>query len=141
MANKLQISIIGLGLIGASAGLALRRHADKVTVVGHDRDTGVAGRAKSAGAVERTEWNLINAASQADRILLALPANEIRETLKVIAGDLRAGCLILDTADVKAPVLQWAAELLPAEVGFVGGHPIVLTESLDPAGACGGSVH
>lgn len=135
MADKLQISIIGLGLIGRSAGLALRRYADKITVVGHDKNTALAGQAKSAGAVDRTEWNLINAVRNADRVLLALPLDEIQETLKIIAQDLKPGCLLLDTADVKAPVLRWAAELLPANVSLVGGHPIILAESLDAGGA------
>ena len=131
MPDKLQITIVGLGLIGASAGLALRRYADKVTVVGHDREPGLANRAKSAAAVDRTEWNLINAVSKADRILLALPVSEIRATLAAIAQDLKPGCVLLDTADVKAPVLRWAAELLPESVHLVGGHPIVIAQ--DPS--------
>ena len=77
MPDKLQVSIIGLGLIGASAGLALRRHTDRVTVVGHDPNPTAAGTAKKAGAVDRTEWNLINAISGADRVLLALPLDQV----------------------------------------------------------------
>ncbi len=131
MTDKLQVTIVGLGLIGASAGLALRRYQDKVTVVGHDRDPGAAGQAKKLGAVGRTDWNLVGAVSGADRVLLALPAAEIRDTLKYIAQDLKPGCVILDTAEVKTPVMAWAAELLPPGVHFVGGHPIVLA---DPEG-------
>lgn len=132
MTDKLQVTIVGLGLIGASAGLALRRYQDKVTVVGHDRDPGAAGHAKKSGAVDRTDWNLVGAVSGADRVLLALPASEIRDTLKYIAQDLKPGCVIVDTADIKAPVMAWAAELLPSGVHFVGGHPVVLA---DPEGS------
>jgi prephenate dehydrogenase len=128
MAEKLHITIVGLGLIGSSAGLALRRYADKVTVVGHDKDSKLAGKAKKEGAVDRTEWNLIDAVSEADRILLALPAEQIKSTLAAIAKDLTPGCILVDTAEVKTPVLQWAAELLPREVHLIGGHPIVMTE-------------
>lgn len=135
MADKLQISIIGMGLIGASAGLALRRHGDKVIVVGHDKAPGLASQAKSKGAVNRTHWNLINAVSDADRIILALPASDIRASLEAIAEDLKPGCIIVDTAPVKAQVMQWAKELLPESVHLVGGHPIVLVENVDPAGA------
>ena len=126
MPDKLQVTIVGLGLIGRSAGLALRRYADKVTVVGHDPDPQAAAAAKKAGAVDRTDWNLIGAVSKADRILLVLPPDQVRDTLKAIAHEVQQGCVILDTADVKAPVMAWAAELLPAGVHFVGGHPIVL---------------
>lgn len=135
MTDKLQIAIVGLGLIGTSAGLALRRYQDKVTVVGHDRDPGAAGMAKKLGAVDRTEWNLINTIDKADRVLLALPLSEIRDTLKAIAGDLKPGCVLVDTAEVKEPVLAWARELLPPTVYFVGGHPIVLSEKLGTEGA------
>lgn len=135
MTEKLQVTIVGLGLLGASAGLALRRYADRVTVVGHDRDSGLASAAKRAGAVERTDWNLISAVSRADRVLLAVPVSELRSTLAAIAQDLTPGCVLLDVADVKAQVLAWAAELLPPTVHFVGGHPILVTESLDPADA------
>ena len=137
MAEKLQITIVGLGLIGCSAGLALRRYADKVSIVGHDKDSKLAAKAKKIGAVDRTEWNLISAVSEADRVLLALPADQIRDTLAAIAKDLTTGCVLVDTADIKAAVLQWAAELLPKDVHLIGGHPILMIEdpSVDAASA------
>jgi prephenate dehydrogenase len=135
MANKLQITIIGLGLIGASAGLALRRYQDKVQVVGHDRNPSTAAKAKSMGAVDRTDWNLINAVSNADRVLLALPISEIRDSLAAIAQDLKPGCILVDTAEVKSPVLAWAAELLPVNVYLIGGHPILVAETQETASA------
>lgn len=135
MGEKLKIAIVGLGLIGTSAGLALRRYQDKVTVVGHDRDLGVAGMAKKLGAVDRTEWNLISTVAGADRVLLALPLAEMRETLQAIAADLKPGCIVMDTAEVKGPVLAWARELLPDNVSFVGGHPIVISEKTGQEGA------
>lgn len=130
--GKLHVAIVGLGLIGASAGLALHKYQEKVTVVGHDRELELAGKAKKAGAVDRTEWNLVSAVAPADRVILALPFSELRATLEAIKDDLRPGCVVVDTADVKAPVMQWAAELLPPEVHFVGGHPILLADALKP---------
>lgn len=135
MPDKLQIAIVGLGLIGTSAGLALRRFQDKVTVVGHDRDSEASSRAKRLGAVDRADWNLIGAISNADRVLLALPASEIRDTMVAISKELKPGCVLIDTADVKVPVMAWAAELLPQDAYFVGGHPIVLGEQMGGEGA------
>jgi prephenate dehydrogenase len=132
MPDKLQVSIIGLGLIGASAGLALRRHSDRVTVVGHDPNPSVASAAKKAGAVDRTDWNVIGAISGADRVLLALPFDQVVDTLKVMGQDLKQGCVIVDTADIKVSALAAAVELLPAGVHFVGGHPILVPENMDP---------
>lgn len=135
MAEKLHVAIVGLGLVGQSLGLALRRYPDRVTVVGHDPSPELSSKAKRAGAVERAEWNLINAVGKADRVILALPLNEIRATLDAMKEDLQPGCVIVDTADVKTPVMQWAAEILPPEVHFVGGHPILLTDALEPDAA------
>jgi prephenate dehydrogenase len=135
MTEKLHVAVVGLGLIGQSIGLALRRYPEKVTVVGHDPSPELSSKAKRAGAVERAEWNLINAVANADRIVLALPINEIRFTLEAMKQDLQPGCVIVDTADIKAPVMEWAAELLPPNVHFVGGHPILLTDALEPDAA------
>lgn len=125
MAEKLQVSIVGLGLLGISAGMALRRYEERVRVTGHDPRPEAASLAKKMGAVDRTEWNLISAVASADRVILALPVSEIRSTLKAIGPELKAGCVVIDTAEVKGPVMAWATELLPKEVYFVGGHPIV----------------
>jgi prephenate dehydrogenase len=135
MSDKLQVAIVGLGLIGTSAGLALRRFQDRVTVVGHDRNPEVAGRARKMGAVDRTEWNLINTVATADRILLATPLDEIREVMEAMAGDLKSGCVVVDTAAIKVPVIAWANQYLPNDVHFVGGHPIVMSETQDTDGA------
>ena len=131
MTDKLHVAVVGLGLIGTSVGLALRRYPEKVTVVGHDPSPELSSKAKRAGAVERAEWNLISAIAKADRIVLALPLDQIRPTLEAMKGELQPGCIIIDTADVKAPVMAWAAEILPPEVHFVGGHPILLTDRFD----------
>jgi prephenate dehydrogenase len=77
------------------------------------------------GAVTKVDRNLISACSKADMLIFAIPANGIRETLELVANDLKSGCVVTDTASVKVPVLQWADELLPPEVSFVGGDPIL----------------
>ena len=135
MAEKLQITIIGLGIVGASAGLALRRYPEKVRVVGHDKDSAVAGQARSMGAVEKTEWNLINAVGGADRILLATPLSEVRDTLKVIAQDLKPGCLIFNMSGLNTAAAGWAAEYLPENVSFVGAYPVQISQDVATASA------
>jgi prephenate dehydrogenase len=77
------------------------------------------------GAVNKVDRNLISACAQADMIIMAIPASAIRETLELVARDLKSGCVITDTASVKVSVLKWADELLPDDVSFVGGDPIL----------------
>ncbi|MGB8646781.1 MAG: prephenate dehydrogenase/arogenate dehydrogenase family protein [Anaerolineae bacterium] len=124
MAEKPRIAIIGLGRIGASMGLALKKANSDLEVIGHDKDSRTAQRAQKRGAVDKTEWNLLNACDGAGLIVLALPVGAIQDTLKFLSGELQPGVVVTDTASTKAPVLQWASTLLPG-ISFVGGDPII----------------
>ena len=123
--QKPQITIVGLGLIGGSFGLALKEADVASAIIGHDKEPSVSSRAKKLGAVDKTHWNLISACEESDMIVLATPVSAIEATMEAIAPYLRPGCVIMDTASLKEPVLAWAAETLPEEVHFVGGNPIV----------------
>lgn len=120
-----RIAIIGTGVLGTSLGLALKASHRPLEVVGHDRKLERARAAQQRGAFDKVEWNLINAVSDADLVILALPLAAIEETLRHIGQEVRSHCVITDTASVKAPVLQSAVRLLPHNVHFVGGHPLV----------------
>jgi len=124
----LRVSIVGLGMIGGSIGLALRKAEPELEVIGHDREPAVAREARKRGAVHRTEWNLISACEGADIIVLATPVTAIKEILSAVAPYLKEGCLVTDTANVKGQVMRWADEILPPTVNFVGGDPIILKE-------------
>lgn len=123
---KPRISIVGLGLVGGSIGLALKKAGVASAVVGHDKDPGASVKAKKVGAVDRTDWNLISACEGSDLVILSLPLGAIEETMKAIASYLRPGCVVMDTATLKEPVLEWATAAFPAEVHFIGGNPILV---------------
>ncbi len=129
---KPQITIVGLGMIGASMGLALRQAGVASAVIGHDKDVGIANQARKLEMVDRAEWNLISACEKADLIILATPMGAIEPTLKAIAPYLHPGCVVIDTATLKAPVLAWAEAILPKDVHFVGTDPIIVSQP--PAG-------
>ncbi|MBI1801479.1 MAG: prephenate dehydrogenase/arogenate dehydrogenase family protein [Chloroflexi bacterium] len=119
------ISIVGLGLVGASLGLAIRKAKPEIEVLGHDLNANAAKQALKLGAIEKSEWNLINACEKANLLVLATPAMAIKEIFQLTAPYLPEGQVITDTAGSKAQVMQWADELLPAHVAFVGGDPMV----------------
>lgn len=137
MAERVQISIVGLGCIGASIGLALRQAETEQSlfIVGHDKEPKHASAARKLGAVDKTDWNLIGACEQADIVILALPMNAIEETLKALASDLKIGCVVTDTASLKEQVVGWAEELLAETVSFVGGNPVVTLAGSGPDAA------
>jgi prephenate dehydrogenase len=120
-----QITIVGLGQIGTSIGLALADHRDLVHRVGHDKDLSIARRAEKMGALDKVAINLPAAVRQADLVLLALPMDQIRHTLEVIALDLKEGAVVMDTGPVKEVVAGWVDELLPKERFYVGLTPVL----------------
>jgi prephenate dehydrogenase len=125
-----QITIIGLGQTGTSLGLALAAHTDKVLRVGHDKEYGAEQLAKKKGAVDKTNHNLPSSVEEAGLVVLALPVHQVRETLDFIARDLKKDAVVVDLSPVKAGVAQWAQEILPQGVHYVGLVPSISPEFL-----------
>ncbi|MGD9376291.1 MAG: prephenate dehydrogenase [Anaerolineae bacterium] len=122
---KPRVTIVGLGLIGGSIGLALRQTDVASAVTGHDKEPSVSKEAKKLGAVDKSEWNLISACEEAEVVVLAIPMAGIKPTLEAVGPYLRPGTVLVDTATLKAPVVAWADEILPDGIHFVGANPIV----------------
>lgn len=122
----MRVAIVGLGLIGGSLGLALRREG--VEVVGYARRREVGQTALSLGAVDRATDGLLTAVEGAEVVFLATPVMAMRPVMAALASGLDEGCIVTDVGSTKAQVLAWAGELLPPSVSFVGGHPMAGTE-------------
>lgn len=126
----IKITIIGLGQIGASIGLALAEHGEMFERVGHDREPEIARRAQKLGAVDRVALNLPSSVRDADIVLLSLPVDQIQETLTLVANDLREDVVVMDTGPVKEIVSAWVGELLPEKRHYVGLTPVINPEYL-----------
>jgi prephenate dehydrogenase len=134
--SKSRIAIIGTGLIGTSIGLKLMSRKERsYDVVGADRDRGHAHTAKKMGALDREVGSLQEAAEGAGLIILAAPVMGCRQVLQDIAPYLVPGAIVTDTCSTKADIMRWAAEFLPENVHFVGGHPMAGREVSGPAAA------
>ncbi|MCJ7537874.1 MAG: prephenate dehydrogenase/arogenate dehydrogenase family protein [Anaerolineales bacterium] len=120
-----QITIVGLGQIGTSVGLALAEQSELIYRMGHDRELRAARHAEKLGALDKVSINLISAVEEADLVLLALPIDQIQETLGFIRNDLKPAAVVMDTGPVKQIVASWAAELLPDERYYVGLTPVL----------------
>lgn len=136
-----QVTIIGLGQIGTSVGMALAEHKDLVYRVGHDRDIGIARRAEKMGALDKVMLNLPAAVRKADLVLLALPIDQIRETMELISADLKEGAVVMDTGPVKEVAAAWSAEVLPAERYYVGLTPVLNPAYLHEVDSGVGAAH
>jgi prephenate dehydrogenase len=127
----IQITIIGLGQIGSSVGMALAKHKDQILRVGHDKAREAVNLANKNNVVDKVAITLTGAVKDADIILLALPLQEIKPVLEHISQDLKEGALVIDTAPLKGPVLKWAEELLPEKASYVGFTPVIGSKHLD----------
>jgi len=121
---SVQITIIGLGQVGSSIGLALAGQAN-IKRVGHDSNYATGRLAQKMGAVDEFKINLPSSVSGANVVILSLPLGEIRETLGYIAQDLQEGTVVLDTAPAKATVAAWFNELIPQGRYYVGLTPAI----------------
>jgi prephenate dehydrogenase len=101
-----QLTIIGLGQIGTSVGLALAGKKDLIFRMGHDKENGNAKLAEKMGALDKTHYNLPASVRDADIVLLSIPFDGIRETLDFIKDDLKEGTVVMDTAPVKGQTIH-----------------------------------
>jgi len=120
-----RITIIGLGLIGGSMGLALKQVGPKDTeIIGYTRSSETAIKALKRGAVDKMEDNLVSAVEKAGIVILATPVMAMKEIMERIGPNLSTGCVVTDAASTKVKVMEWAEEYLPSGIEFIGGHPM-----------------
>jgi len=121
----MQIAIIGLGLIGGSIGLALKQAKWRnAIVVGYSRSPTSTSTALNIGAIDESRSSLEEAVKNANMAIIATPVLTIKDIFHRLSVNLQPGCVVTDVASTKTQVLQWAQELLPANINFVGGHPM-----------------
>ena len=115
------VAIVGVGLIGASFGLALRRVGFSGPILGVSSPDAIkAGLASGAISEEAT---LSRALAEAELIYLAQPVDRIIETIQTIGLAVRPDCLITDAGSTKSFITATAAQHLRPGV-FLGGHPM-----------------
>src|SRR2546423_10802413 len=120
-----QVGVIGLGLIGASLGLALGRRLPSVSVVGYDVDSSVARQAERSGAIARTAGSIQEACRGSDIVVLAPPVSAILALIPQLTPHLEPGTLVTDTGGTKTEIVAKAEAALGTDaVAFVGGHPL-----------------
>ena len=115
------VAIVGVGLIGGSFGLALRKAGFPGTILGVS-SPGTIGKAVACGAIDRGV-TLEEAANSADLIFLAQPIYGIIETIRTLGPMLGRHALVTDAGSTKQAIAEAAAASLPAG-SFLGGHPM-----------------
>ena len=124
------VAVVGVGLIGGSFALAVRRAGLASSIVGYDRDTAALQRAVEMGVIDRAAESSSDAARGAELVMVAVPVRAIGPVLHDVALALDADAVVTDAGSTKAEVVRLArAELRERFPRFVPGHPIAGRET------------
>ncbi len=121
------ISIIGVGLIGGSLGLAFKQAGLEGHIVGCDREE-ILERARKLGAIDEGLPDLSRALAGADLVILAAPACAIIDLLYRIKDKVSSLALITDVGSTKKVICSRAQDVFPKGPLFLGGHPLAGSE-------------
>lgn len=128
--------IIGLGLIGGSMAIDLRKAGLVSQLIGVDKNQGHARRALELGLVDVLA-DLDEAVAQADLVIIAIPVNAIYTVVTSVLDHILPGAVIVDTGSTKSMICK-AIENHPKRHQFVAAHPLAGTENSGPDAAFSG---
>jgi prephenate dehydrogenase len=122
MFNK--ITIMGVGLLGASFALALKKNRLCNSITGYGRNRENLLKAKERNIIDSFELDPASACEDADLIMLSTPVGSFLDMVKVISPSLKKGAILTDVGSVKGRLVREIEKILPKSVHYIGGHPI-----------------
>ena len=124
------VAIIGVGLIGGSIGLALRKRglASDVIGIGRQRPGSALEVAKQLGAITSSTVDIQRGVTQTDLVIVCTPVKDIAQHLLQAAQFAPDNALLTDAGSTKAAIVQTVEASLPLEKHFVGSHPLAGSE-------------
>jgi prephenate dehydrogenase len=131
-----KIAIVGVGLLGGSLGLAIRRRGLARRVAGFVRRPATVAECRRLGAVDEPTLNLAEAVADAELIVLCTPLAQMRPLTERMLSHLKRGAIVTDVGSVKASVVRELESLVARAGGcFVGSHPLAGAEKAGVAWA------
>jgi prephenate dehydrogenase len=131
-----KVTVVGVGLLGGSLGLALKQRGLAKRVHGYVRRPASIAECERLGVVDRATRDLLAAVEQADLVVLCTPLAQMPELTQGLLPALKPGTVVTDVGSVKASVVQ-QLEPLAAKAGacFVGSHPMAGAERMGASAA------
>jgi prephenate dehydrogenase len=129
-----RLSVLGVGLLGGSIGLAVRSMLSSCRVVGYGHRTATLRAALEAGALDDAYDDPRQAVRGADLVILCTPVGLLPELLDQIAPALEPGAIVTDVGSTKRSIVARAGQVLnspaggPSRARFVGSHPMAGSE-------------
>jgi prephenate dehydrogenase len=133
-----KITIVGVGLLGGSIGLAVKRRRLAREVAGFVRRPASLKDCEKAGAVDYATTDLLAAVSNADLVILCTPLSQMRLRVVEMLPALKRGAIVTDVGSVKSGVVRELESLLnKSGAHFVGSHPMAGAEKTGVSAARG----
>ena len=131
------IYIAGLGLIGASMALGIKRDHPDYEILGYNRSQASRDIALERGIIDRATDDFASFAPLADVIILTLPIKQTIAFIQELAGlNLKEGVIISDAGSTKAAIVEVAEDYLAGKsIRFVGAHPMAGSHKTGAASA------
>src|SRR5262245_66209272 len=123
-----RLSILGVGLLGGSIGLALRKSLSSCKIIGYGHRPQTLEAALKAGAIHEYTSDPTQAVRDCDVTVLCTPVGVFEKLLKQIAPGLKDGAIVTDVGSTKRSVVKMGEQLLPNGTHFVGSHPMAGSE-------------
>jgi cyclohexadieny/prephenate dehydrogenase len=127
-----RVALIGLGLIGSSLSHIMRREGLSGHISGFARSEVTRAKALEIGLVHSVHQSALEAARDADLVILCSPVGAYEEITREIAPVLKQGAILTDVGSVKGAVARDCAPHVPEGVHFIPGHPVAGTEQSGP---------
>lgn len=119
-----EVAILGVGLIGGSLALSLKKNK-YVHITGFDVIEDNLRMALSLGVLDRGTSQLAEAVAEADFIFLCAPVGKLQELISFLRyTPLKPGAVITDTGSTKVEVMELSHGFAERGVHFIGGHPM-----------------
>jgi prephenate dehydrogenase len=126
------LTIVGVGLIGGSIGLAARRRGLADRILGAGRQAATLECARQLGAIDEACLDLPEAVRPAEVVVFCTPVTLITTQILAAAPDCAAGTLLTDAGSTKGCIVRTLDGRLPPGVSFVGSHPLAGSEKRGP---------
>ena len=123
------VTVVGVGLLGGSAALAMKAHDPRIRVAGVGRRRASLDAATEVGAIDEAGFDVAEFAGRTDLVILATPVGAFEGHLRALAGSLRKGALVTDVGSTKAAAVRTAERVLGKNGPFVGSHPMAGSEA------------
>jgi prephenate dehydrogenase len=131
-----KVTIAGVGLLGASLGLALKQRGLATKIDGLVRRTASIRECESLRVVDHATRDPVRAAQDAELIVICTPIARMRDVVQAMAPGFKPGVIVTDVGSVKDTVVRDLEPLVTAAGGhFVGSHPLAGTENTGPSAA------